>query len=313
MVPGGAPATPLDSGPRGRDSVLDSPLTQTGVLIGTPAYMAPEQFSGRVPDPKSDQFAFCVTAWEAFTGARPFRGATLEELEAAARGGVRDTAADLPPPIRAVLVRGLDPDPEARWPDVPALLAALGDAVAAPVPRRGRAKEIAAAAAVLALAGGTILLTSRSSSSNKTPKNSCANPEATFASAYGETQRAALRENRGGAALGAIAILEETKRTWLEMFRATCAAPRSTVRETRLQCLLSARDEVASTVRSAVAKGQGGADPTVFASLAVSVVMCDPSHANFHDPDDPESPTMVPPVPPVLPVPEAPESAGSDE
>ncbi|MEJ7601240.1 MAG: serine/threonine-protein kinase [Kofleriaceae bacterium] len=54
-----------------RDSVLDSPLTQTGILIGTPAYMAPEQFVGRVPDPRSDQFAFCVTAWEALTGARP--------------------------------------------------------------------------------------------------------------------------------------------------------------------------------------------------------------------------------------------------
>ena len=87
------------------DSVLDSPLTQTGALIGTPAYMAPEQYRGAPPDPRTDQFAFCVTAWQALTGERPFKGATLDELrnaverrrrarrgEAAARGARRARA-----------------------------------------------------------------------------------------------------------------------------------------------------------------------------------------------------------------------------
>ncbi|HEX5061814.1 MAG TPA: protein kinase, partial [Kofleriaceae bacterium] len=79
------PATPIPtkSSPS-RDSVLDSPLTQTGALIGTPAYMAPEQYSGAPPDPRTDQFAFCVTAWQALTGERPFRGSSLDEMRRSA-------------------------------------------------------------------------------------------------------------------------------------------------------------------------------------------------------------------------------------
>ncbi|HZJ66052.1 MAG TPA: serine/threonine-protein kinase, partial [Kofleriaceae bacterium] len=111
-------ATAVASGscPRGVDSVLDLPLTQTGVLIGTPAYMAPEQFAGRAPDPRTDQFAFCITAWEALTGARPFAGTTLEELRAAASGGIPTMPAELSPRLRAVLVRGLAANPAERWP-----------------------------------------------------------------------------------------------------------------------------------------------------------------------------------------------------
>src|SRR6185436_19437245 len=47
-------------------------LTQTGALLGTPAYMAPELFDGASADARSDQYAFCVAAWEALFGQRPF-------------------------------------------------------------------------------------------------------------------------------------------------------------------------------------------------------------------------------------------------
>src|SRR5689334_11884963 len=66
---------------------LGTPLTQTGALLGTPAYMAPEQLAGRPADARADQFAFCVTAWEAFAGERPFRGKSVEELAAAVKAG----------------------------------------------------------------------------------------------------------------------------------------------------------------------------------------------------------------------------------
>src|SRR5258706_2389387 len=91
--------------------------------------MAPEQFIGRSPDPRSDQFAFCVTAWEALTGARPFFGRTLDELRVAATAGAPGEAG-LPPPVRSVLARGLSATPAARWPDMHALLRELRAAIA---------------------------------------------------------------------------------------------------------------------------------------------------------------------------------------
>ena len=130
-------ATAIASGaqPRPVDSVLDSPLTQTGMLIGTPAYMAPEQFAGRTPDPRSDQFAFCVTAWEALLGARPFAGKNLEELQRAASAGV-GPAPGLPAGVHRVLARGLAPNAEARWLDMHVMLHELEAALAPPRPSR---------------------------------------------------------------------------------------------------------------------------------------------------------------------------------
>ncbi len=147
-------ATPVAAArtPHTHDSVLDSPLTQTGALLGTPAYMAPEQFEGAAPDRRTDQFAFAVTAWQALTGKRPYDGSTLAQLASAARHGVRDVKTDLPARVRAVLARGLDPDPARRWPDLAALLHALARARRPRVPRWAWLSAIAAAVALAAIA-----------------------------------------------------------------------------------------------------------------------------------------------------------------
>jgi tRNA A-37 threonylcarbamoyl transferase component Bud32 len=100
-----------------------SSLTSTGSVLGTPSYMAPEQWSGAAVGPAADQFAFCVALWEALTGERPFRGANLDELRAQIeRGPAAIAASKLPRRLRAPLRRGLDPDPRARWPSMEALL-----------------------------------------------------------------------------------------------------------------------------------------------------------------------------------------------
>ena len=107
---------------------LAAKLTQAGSLIGTPAYMPPEQYLRAAIDARSDQFSFCVTMFEALYGARPFSGQTLAELMTAiSRGKVHVPRQHRPVPgwIHEVVVRGLHVEAAQRWPDMPTLLEAL--------------------------------------------------------------------------------------------------------------------------------------------------------------------------------------------
>jgi len=122
-----------DPGDDGRDDAIaiDQPLTVSGAVIGTPAYMAPEQLAGGHVDARSDQFSFCVALYEALYGERPFAGANLAELEAeVAAGRVRPpparTRARVPSSLRAILLRGLSVRPGDRFSTMDDLVAALG-------------------------------------------------------------------------------------------------------------------------------------------------------------------------------------------
>ncbi len=138
-------------------SLVQTPLTQSGALLGTPMYMAPEQHLGREPDPKSDQFSFAVACWEALYGQRPFDASTLPALVFAVTTGAivlpRDRK-DVPARIHAALLRALAVEPEARWPDLHRLLAEIerGDAR----PRRG---PIVAGLAIVAVTSAALFAT----------------------------------------------------------------------------------------------------------------------------------------------------------
>jgi hypothetical protein len=133
----------------------DDVLTASGSVLGTPAYMAPEQFTGGNVDPRTDQFNFCVALYEALYGGRPFAGKTFDELGASVCAGkVR------PPPagsrvsgaLRAIVLRGLSVRPGDRFASMDHLLAELGRDRARP----WRRTAIAAAAVGAALGLGLV-------------------------------------------------------------------------------------------------------------------------------------------------------------
>ncbi len=141
-------------------SKLPAPLelTEAGTMMGTPAYMSPEQFAGQRGDARSDQFSFCVSLYEGLYGERPFEGTTLADLShAVIQGDLRGPPAhsDVPGRLRRVLLRGLHTDPDDRYPGMEALLAALRKASA---PRR---RWWIAPALVLLTAGGVAMVWSR--------------------------------------------------------------------------------------------------------------------------------------------------------
>jgi predicted Ser/Thr protein kinase len=130
--------------------LLAGELTHRGALVGTPVYMAPEQLSGEGVGPRSDQFSFCVTLYEALHGRRPFSAGSIGELRrVVAEGRVPDSAA--PRWLRRVFRRGLAARPEDRFPSIDALLEELQGH------RAGSPRGVALAAlACLAIAAGVV-------------------------------------------------------------------------------------------------------------------------------------------------------------
>jgi eukaryotic-like serine/threonine-protein kinase len=104
---------------------LERSITQ-GAVIGTPAFMAPEQFlAGRIT-PATDQFGLCAALWHGLTGERPFAGQTFAALrEAVVTGAVRSPARPIPRRLLRTLHRGLAVRAADRYPDMAALIVAL--------------------------------------------------------------------------------------------------------------------------------------------------------------------------------------------
>jgi serine/threonine protein kinase/tetratricopeptide (TPR) repeat protein len=209
-------------------SLLNTPLTQIGAVVGTPGYMAPEQYRGAMPDVRTDQFSFAVALYEGLYGQRPFdatamaaavqegRTLALHEPPAAAR---------VPAWLWRIVRRGLAANPEERHPSLEAMLEAL-----ALDPRAAWRRRLTFAALAVTVAAGGFGYYRASSQTGRM----CRGAEGRLTGVWDQGVRQAIQ--RSFAATGkpyAAATFERVARTldgytteWAAMSREACEATR---------------------------------------------------------------------------------------
>jgi serine/threonine-protein kinase len=115
--------------------LTDTGRTRTGVVLGTPSFMSPEQLAGRVVTGRSDQFSLAITAYQLLTGQLPFRGdsmpALMLKIAHEPHPRIRSQRPDLPEGLDAIFDRALAKQPEDRYDTCAALARALRDVNAA--------------------------------------------------------------------------------------------------------------------------------------------------------------------------------------
>jgi serine/threonine-protein kinase len=94
-------------------------LTATGIILGTPEFMSPEQIRGKPLDARSDVYALGIVAFEMFTGKLPFQGRNAQEMMIARLRGqpvpLRQYRPDFPPRLEKVLMRSMEANPDNRF------------------------------------------------------------------------------------------------------------------------------------------------------------------------------------------------------
>ena len=228
----------------GRSGRLDMKLTSTGTVLGTPAYMAPEQLDGKDVDVRADVFAFAASLWEALFDERPYRGATIAEIRAAMATPPKPPHHGVPRRLVRALVSALAVDPRDRWPAMMPLLREL--AAVRLLPRR-----IAIGVGAVALIG---LGTAGAIVARPAAEDPCSRGLAALASAYGPERRAEVAQALAAnpeARDDVLARLDLRSAAWRATLEATCQAHAPTT----LACLDARRLELDAIVSDLVGDG----------------------------------------------------------
>ncbi len=210
---------------------VSAALTEAGTIVGTPAYMSPEQHKRSTVDARSDQFSFCVALYEALYGTRPFSGSGKEYARQVSRGEVTrpDPKAPVPGWISAIVMRGLSKDPDARFPTMTALVDALGRD-----PRRHRRQLALGGAAIAAVAGAAAVVGWQVHAGRGAAEQACGGADALLAGAWDGPTRAALERAFAASSVpyaessakGVEAVLDRYKADWIAMRSDACRATR---------------------------------------------------------------------------------------
>ncbi len=225
---------------------------------GTREYMAPEQYAFKTADARSDQFAFCVSLYEALEGVRPFQGETPAMLAASVcRDEPRPMRVISEPRLRATLLRGLSKDPNRRFPNMEALLASLIPApVAAPTPPATRASPWAVAAG---MGSGAVALVIASTNHDRPCTTEPPTAAIWSAQAADEVRSSFRRTSQPFATRAADQLIESVDgyvRDWEEQWSDLCEATQSSVEqpeklERTRQCLQGAQARLEALVERA--------------------------------------------------------------
>jgi eukaryotic-like serine/threonine-protein kinase len=246
---------PSDDRDAPRVDPLGATMTRAGSLVGTPAYMAPEQLQGRPVDGRADQFSFCVALWRALYGTAPYAGESWSELaKSTAEGRIAEppASARVPEHVRAALERGLNPDSARRFPSVGALMQALD-------PDRRHRRRVRAAIAVGALMAVAVVAAVAVTRMRADP---CAVAVDRFAGVWDPGARAAVHAAFGatgapyaGTSFGEMARqLDGRRAAWESMRRQSCEATRvrkeqsDSMLDARAACLESSFAEIAAFI-----------------------------------------------------------------
>jgi serine/threonine-protein kinase len=126
-----------------------SDITKVGSVLGTAAYLSPEQARGEPAGPASDQYALGVVAYQLLAGRLPYEAASLTDLARLQATSppprLDDLESDIPPTLAAAVLRALSGDPEARYADAAEMEGALRDGLRGKGPSRTEATWAAAA------------------------------------------------------------------------------------------------------------------------------------------------------------------------
>lgn len=141
--PAEAPEAELRDGAlvlEGSATTLSPELTDVGLVLGTPAYMAPEQLRGQAADPRSDVWALGVVLYEMAAGEQPFQGQNGAELITAILShSLRPLLPPVPAELRAVVERCLHKEPGQRYQSAGEVCAALEAIASGTAPKQGHA------------------------------------------------------------------------------------------------------------------------------------------------------------------------------
>jgi tetratricopeptide (TPR) repeat protein/predicted Ser/Thr protein kinase len=208
---------------------IDQSLTTEGTVVGTPAYMSPEQHVGGRVSAASDQFSFCIAMWEALYGERPFVGENRAALATAMHAGrIRAPAStrSVPRWLHQALLRGLSIEARERHPSMDALLEAIGRDPAL------KWRRIAIGSGAIAVVATTVL--AARAASEASDDGLCLGAEEKLDAVWNEARRERIASAFGESSLPfatdswdkASTALDTFATRWIEVRTEACRATR---------------------------------------------------------------------------------------